>query len=201
MNSNFNDDNEMGKLGENDFAYYANTFLSKKHAYFKLVDVSEDKVYQVLDIDFVAYIDPNYTEKELLRDIKSGNPKKIHNRIENKAIAIEVKTDKRTHDTRNVVYELISHDMPGCLARSYADLVYCVCMGKNDTKDNFTIFERFAIDLHKWRTWIRENSRSINGCDSPIFFKSINKEEDHICNLLCKIETMVRDGIANRISF
>lgn len=189
--SNFDIDKEIGKIGESLFESFGkeNPFITN-HNYHRVEDVSYNKHFQSLDIDFVVYFDEDYTEDMLLRDITDGNPAHYKNRYLNQAMAVEVKTDTRTYDTRNVVYELISHDMPGCMARSYADFIYYVCIS-TDLEHK----ETFMINMHKWRQWIRENIKD----KDKVFTNSINTPQDAICNFLCKIDRMVEDKVASKI--
>ncbi len=69
------------------------------------------KTKQVLDVRF----DPYFKEKDI--DFLQLD-------FENNVNKIEVKADRKAHDTGNIVFETKSKASEGCLARSEADYIY-----------------------------------------------------------------------------
>ena len=94
----FVDDLIFGRKGEDRVFNYLRHHKQTK----AIMDVTKDKKYQEDDIDFLVQT------------------------IEDKIYHIEVKNDKQTDKTGNIVYETMSHTNKGCLARSKADLIYYV---------------------------------------------------------------------------
>lgn len=188
---NFKNDNEIGKIGEALFKLYAET-----HKPYTYIDVSDDQGYQALDIDFVLPFNSEYDEKRIL--LENNFTKDKENRILN-WVTVEVKTDTRTFETRNFVYEILSHDNPGCLARSLADFVFYVAI-EEKTRE---IKEAWMINLQKWRTWIRETSPGLNtkgAKNLPIRLHNFNTYRDKCLNFLCNVETLVEEKIAVKVN-
>lgn len=184
--SNFKNDIEIGKIGENDFKNFVENSSKTK----KLYDVSEDPIFQLLDIDFIQIIKDGYTLEDAKNVfINHSNDKSFFN-------AYEVKTDLVSEKTRNVVYELISHDNPGCGAITRAKYFYYVFLNE------FTheIKERWLIDVKKWRNWIRINSeKEIKDIGKFIRIHNFDRTNDHVLNFLCNIEEMEQQQIAKKI--
>lgn len=164
----FKESNTEGKVGEKMYADYL------KENNINFIDVSDDDYCQLLDIDFIIP-QGNHTKEEILSHIRKGNPYKRKERQQQIGYTVEVKLDKVTHNrfkktngeisngTGNLVYELISHNMSGCLARSYADFVLYVCV---DTFDEYAILKKaYMINLYKWRESMtdsgKENKQSL----------------------------------------
>lgn len=187
---NFNNDNNIyGKFGEDFFESYA---AGKR---LRFVNVTEYPEFQEKDIDFVVLRNTDKTVESLL--FENAFLKKRDSRVQ-EWYTIEVKTDTRTHGTRNVVYEILSHDNPGCLARSAADYVLYVATDDKATK----VLEAWSIKLHEWRTWIREHSSEITGKNdksAAIRLHNYNTWGDACLNFLCNIDTLVAEGIAKKI--
>lgn len=150
----FNDSNLEGQIGEE---MYINYLKDKNIEFF---DVREDLQCQWMDIDFIIPSN-NHTKEEILEEVKHAKPNTRAKRQKEIGYAVEVKLDKVTHNrfkkhngdisegSGNLVYELISHNMPGCLARSYADFILYVCV---DNFDSETILKKaYMINLYKWR--------------------------------------------------
>lgn len=188
----FNNDLLIGEIGEACFIEYANKNLTSSIN--KLIDVRNDKRFQNLDIDFLI-LKNNYSIDNLLKNIRDGHPDIREYRQRNKGYAIEIKTDLRTHGTLgtgNIVYEIISHNMPGCMARCYADFLFYVCLDNN----THNIEKVYFINVYKWREWLCNNN------NLKYFTKSngINNEKDKICNYLCPIKKLIEKNIAKDIT-
>jgi len=188
----FKEDIKIGRIGETDFSDFVIKKLKKKYKYCENISVVEDKDFQLLDIDFICYLNPDYTKEQLLKEITNGNDKDIEKRRENNAITFEVKTDLYCLETGNVAYEFLSFDMPGCLARCYADFIYYVCLDKNRE-----IKKRYVINLKKWRNWIMNNLNKIDKKDTPI--KVFSNTNLHVSLFLTKIENLLKEKIAKSI--
>ena len=188
---NFLNDNEIGKIGENIFEkhfYEYITLNESKGKTLKLVDVRDDKVFQELDIDYVALID-NHAIDDLLINIRSGNPKLIDERVNNIGYTFEVKTDTRTSETGNIVYEILSHNMPGCLARCYADFLIYVCLNRY----NHNIVDAvYSINVHKLRNWLTNNN-------NKKYYKTNAISKEGILNFLINIDSLIDCGVAKKI--
>lgn len=189
---NFNNDLAIGEIGESYFINYAEKYLTSEIN--KLVDVRNDEKFQLLDIDFVI-LKNDYSIDTLLNNIRDGHPDTREHRQRNKGYAIEVKTDLRTHgslETGNIVYEIISHNMPGCMARCYADFLFYVCLDNN----THNIEKIYFINVYKWREWICNNSN----LKKHIRSNAITNEKDKICNYLCPIKNLIENSIAKDIT-
>ena len=149
--ASFEESNKIGSFGEEilEKLYLA---LYKPKGWIK-EDVRGDEEFQRRDIDFL-FLKDGYTKEEYLALCDKGNLSLIQKRRE-WGKGIEVKTDRRTHETRNLVYEIVSHNMPGCMARSYADFVFYVCTDNVPNPSSFK--EVFLIDLYELRRFIVKN--------------------------------------------
>ena len=196
-NPNFKIDDEVyGKFGEKDFEEY---MLSLNYCF---LNVSDNEMYQLADIDYLAskLLDlPCYGLDGI------NNHELIYSREANKRniYKFEVKTDTRAHITRNVVYEIISHDTAGCLGESKADYVYYVFV--DDTSGEIVKKEAWSINLPKWRKYLREHffetkvglreSRETWG----IIKNNYNIHDDCVANLLCNIDMLEKNGVAKKV--
>ena len=187
---NFKVDNDVfGRTGEELFEKYAQ---DKNYSY---IDVREHPDFQDKDIDYAIIFNEEYDIPKILTE---SFTKQKASRMKNWT-TVEVKTDTRTYGTRNLVYELLSHDNPGCLARSLADFVFYVAINDNAT----VIHEAWMVNLQKWRTWIRETSPNLNNNDArdlPIRLHNFNTYGDACLNFLCNVDTLVKEGIAVKIN-
>ena len=197
---NFKTDNDIyGKKGEALFESF-----SAKHGLY-IIDVREGKEFQLRDIDYIIIKNPEYTIERILEEDSFTK----YDKHEKDWISVEVKTDTRTHDTRNLVYEIISHDNAGCLARSCADFIFYVAVNHDATK----IFETWWVKLKEWRRWIRENSYKLNPQkkkDNGVFeenhgkqylkLNNFNTYGDGCLNFLCNVDELVNQGIATKIN-
>lgn len=190
------DDEVYGAFGEKDFVEFANSIG------YRCFDVSNNEYFQIADIDFLI-------SKRIKIGSSTINDKSYYdiifdrNKEKRDIYKFEVKTDTRSFETRNVVYEVISHDFGGCMSASKADYVYYVFV--DDTGDNIVKKEAWSIDLTKWRKYIREKffDTSVLIKDSERIWgirrNNYNTYGDAIGNLLCNIDILGQQGIAKRI--
>lgn len=196
--ANFEESNEIGGFGEQVFEdLYLK--LYKPKGWIKK-DVREDKEFQRRDIDFLLLKD-GYTKEDFLEICDKGNPVLITERRE-WGKGIEVKTDRRTYETRNLVYEIISHNMPGCMARSYADFLFYVCTDNIPNPKYFK--EVFVIDLYELRKFLIKNvflKKPDGRCAIKLHSeeKIDNKQED-ILNLLICVDTINDENVCKDIT-
>lgn len=176
----FNNDNAIGKVGENRLK----EILMASSKTMGVFDLSDKVGYRKYDID--------------IKQIKTDGT----------SVVYEVKTDTYGYITRNVSYELTSHDHAGCLARSNADYVFYVFVNPENHSE---ILESYLIDLEKWRRWIRVNSikfnnkyyryQNENGRKAYLYGflqNSDKKDSDGVpmncLQILCNIDTMVKQS-------
>lgn len=186
----FDDSNIEGQVGEQMYIDYL------KDNNINFIDVREDELCQWLDIDFIIP-QGNHTKKDILDNIRNGNPNKRTQRQKEIGYTVEVKLDKVTHNryinkngmisngTGNLIYELISHNMPGCLARSYADFILYICV---DTFDEQTVLSKaYMINLYKWRQAMVDsidNTQNIKLKSLKYLMVKGIKTEENILNIL-----------------
>lgn len=186
-----------GKIGEQLYIDYAKSINCN------IIDVRNDKQCQLLDIDFIRLYE-NHTKEEVLDNIQNGNPEKKIQRQKEIGYAVEVKLDKATHNrkllngkitygTGNIVYEVISHNMPGCTARTYADFVLYICV---DTFEPVTkLVKAYMINMYNLRKAMTESKELKN----KMIFKqmtyvqenNISTKED-ILNILIPVEEITK---------
>ncbi len=189
----FEKDYELGKIGE-EWAFEA---LSSSPKSVKVEDASGDYRFRLLDVDLVQYLKTKengeqYTLDDVFANLMGkGADKSFFN-------LYEVKTDTVSIRTRNVVYEIISHDGPGCAAISRAN--YFIYAFINEHRE---IREVWLIDVKKWREYIRENSNNVRGMgetkNGGIAINNFNKFKDKVMNILTNIEVMEKKKIAKKI--
>lgn len=186
-----------GKIGEQLYIDYVKSINGN------IIDVRNDKQCQLLDIDFIRTYE-NHTKEEVLDNIQNGNPEKRIQRQKEIGYAVEVKLDKATHNrklingkithgTGNIVYEVISHNMPGCTARTYADFVLYICV---DTFEPVTkLIKAYMINMYNLRKAMTESKELKN----KMIFKqmtyvqenNIQTKED-ILNILIPVEEITK---------
>lgn len=167
----FNNDAKIGKIGEN----CLRCKLSRQKTDGKIqyyIDNTMDRKSQKDDIDFT-----------ILKN--DGN-----------TITYECKTDCYAINTRNISYELTSHDFAGCLGRSNSDYIYYVFVNESKMPT-----EEYLISLQEWRRWIGENSQDIKPYEKgprnklQLFYS----KDIGVLQFLCNIDCMVNDGIAKKM--
>jgi hypothetical protein len=192
---NFNKDLIIGKKGE---AWVYERLASSEKAV-GVRNVAEDRRFMLLDVDFIQFLrnkengEP-YTEDDVFNGLMDKDADHSY------YIMYEVKTDTVSLGSRNVVYELISHDGPGCAALSRAKYFFYIF-----TDDSTEIREVWLIDMKMWRQYIRENidignivkmTETRNG---GVAFNNFNKHGDRVLNILTNIEIMEKEKIAKKI--
>lgn len=121
MRGNFYKDIEDGKKGE-EVAY---SLLKNSSQNKTVMDVRNDPYFQELDIDFLA-------EK--------------HSGI---IIKYEVKTDRKAHESGNLVYEKTTSGNIGCLEKSHADFILYYLVETN---------QMYGFWLHDLKAYINRNN-------------------------------------------
>lgn len=201
----FDDSNKIGLIGENLLERY----LSYHRRKYK--DVHDNKYFQHLDIDFVQFSPDVYTDDDscldlfLDSDVRSGNPNVYLKRRKEIGIGIEVKVDCVTHNrkrrkdgtisegTGNMVYEIISHNMPGCLARTYADYILYVCVDDFDETGVYKFVKVYMTETVKLRGWMTKKE---NECYlKPKSIEMIDGQLENINNYLILVDKLKNDKI------
>ncbi len=201
----FDESNKIGLIGEELFERYISF---KGHKY---KDVRDIKKFQYLDMDFVLFNPDVYTEDDSCldlfheSDIRSGNPSVYIRRRNEIGMGVEVKVDCVTHNrkrrkdgtisdgTGNMVYEIISHNMPGCLARTYADYILYVCVDDFDEAGVYKFVKVYLVETVKLRCWItkKKNERYLK----PKSIEMIDGQLENINNYLILVEKLVKDEV------
>ena len=115
----FEKDLKIGEIGEKEcFWHLLNSKKTKQ-----VIDVRYDPFFQALDVDFLQLDNNNHVNK------------------------IEVKTDRKGHETGNLFYETETTTNEGCLKRSQADYVYYYLP---ETKETWVIL------LPKLKYWLAQ---------------------------------------------
>lgn len=193
------DDEVLGKFGEDDFEKYA---TENGYEYF---NARNDEMCQLADVDFISAKQFTIVNKTVNGFTKKGLL--YHRDKDDRDITkIEVKTDTRSYETRNVIYEFISHDFAGCMGECKADYVYYVFVNVTDNKE-IVKKEVWYIDLSKWREYVRIHFfghgkyETFYDVERKWGIRTINQNEndDRIANFLCNIEKLEEHGIAERI--
>lgn len=193
----FQDSLQDGKIGEQLYIDYVKSINGN------IIDVRNDKQCQLLDIDFIRTYE-NHTKEEVLDNIQNGNPDKRIQRQREIGYAVEVKLDKATHNrklingkmtygTGNIVYEVISHNMPGCTARTYADFVLYICV---DTFEPVTkLIKAYMINMYNLRKAMTESKELKNKMIlkqmTYVQENNIPTKED-ILNILIPVEELIK---------
>jgi hypothetical protein len=201
----FDDSNKIGLIGESLFERYISS-IGRKYK-----DVRDIKNFQYLDIDFVLFNSDVYTEDDSCLDvfyeseIRSGNPSVYIKRRNEIGMGIEVKVDCVTHNrkrrkdgtfsegTGNMVYEIISHNMPGCLARTYADYILYVCVDDFDETGVYKFVKVYLVETVKLREWMTKKE---NECYlKPKSIEMIDGQLENINNYLIPVDKLKNDKI------
>lgn len=131
----FKKDIETGRIGEKKTLDFLNSLDITYH----VEDVTEDKLWMGLDVDFI-YI------------TKNGEIYKI-----------EVKTDTIAHISGNIVYETISnkhYNTEGCFSKSNADMIFYYLS---------EVDELYYINTYLLREYVSENKNRLNEVDMGDF--------------------------------
>lgn len=184
--SDFKHDAEhFGKIGEEDLK----SVLLSSNKTVELIDTSSREDFYDYDIDIVQMTEGGHTLDEVLAILRQNSIHKIPF-----AHTYEAKADTVSVSSRNIIYEVLSHDNPGCLAKSKAEFIYYAFLDKNDN-----VVERYLIDLKKWRQWIREHCKDCNR-SKYLILNNFDRTHDGVMNFLCNIDKMVEDGVAKDVN-
>lgn len=160
---NFSYDNIEGKVGEG----FCLSYLKSKNPEDRIFDVSDVRIFQLLDIDFVLaktdeacdtvrrFISEGQVSGGILDEILKSED----------VMTIEVKTDTRTcglHPTGNVLFEVVSHRSPGTY-NTRARYVFYICSRETgEFSGVFDISAVYIIDMWKLREWHLRNHDEYN---------------------------------------
>ncbi len=187
----FRDSNKEGQIAEDLMIEYWNS----KGCDF--IDVRTDKFFQDLDVDFIIP-KKGYT-KESCCNVNDKNEIKKYGHL------VEIKLDKVihsrhkckngviSHGTGNFVYELISHNNPGCLARCYADLLIYVCVDVYD--EVYKLEHAYLIDLYNLRKYMTKNHNKLQLKG----IQNIDNIEENVLNILINIKDIENIGGEDKI--
>ena len=185
---NFEYDNLEGKMGEN----FCLSYLESKYPKTSIFDVSDVRLFQLMDIDFVLGKTPQAAD--LVRNFLNGGAQlseDLDSILKSDDImTIEVKTDTRTcglHPTGNVVFEVVSHRSPGTYATRAHHVFYLCAKETGEGTGVFDISNVYIINMWKLREWHFKNHASCNrtfAYDENIDFR-------------LPVNRLVSDGVAN----
>ena len=186
----FSYDNIEGKIGEN-FCY---EYLSSKYPKTSIFDVSDIRLFQLMDIDFVLGKTPQTAD--FVRKLLKGNVNQSEDLDtilkSDDIMTIEVKIDTRTcglHPTGNVVFEVVSHRSPGTY-NTRAHYVFYICSKEtSEGSGEFDISNVYIIDMWKLRVWHMNNHPSCN--KTYVYDKAID--------FRFPVDRLVSDGVAKPV--
>lgn len=201
----FDDSVDVGLIGERLFERY----ISSNGCKYK--DVRDDSRFQHLDIDYVLFNPEVYTKDGscldlfLDSDIFSGVESVYGKRRREVGTSVEVKVDTRTHNrklredgtvypgTGNMVYEIISHNMPGCLARTYTDYILYICVDDFDEKGVYRVVKVYRAETVKLRNFMTKdwNVRYLK----PKSLHKVDGRVENINNYLIPVAKLVESGV------
>jgi hypothetical protein len=170
--SYIHDINKYGGGGEKIFlALEGGNFSRKKY---RIFDVTKDKQYQFVDVDFVISKDGAIDKlPEIEKVLALDSFEKV-----------EVKVDTRALETGNLPYEVVSHGSTGWSVLTKATYVYMILCIEGGGE---TIAKKIMwIDMNKWHSFAqnRNTTKKLN----------IIKNES-IVDLLCRINDMREYGV------
>ena len=124
---NFREDIETGKIGEKKTL----DFLNSLDMTYRVEDVTEDELWQKLDVDF-------------LQIVKDGE-----------IYRIEVKTDTIAHKSGNIVYEHtsnIKYNTKGCFEKTKSDIMFYYLS---------EVDELYYINIYELRKYVNESKKTL----------------------------------------
>lgn len=186
----FDYDNLEGKMGEN----FCLEYLKSKYPKTFIFDVSEVRLFQLIDIDFILGKTPQAAD--FVRNFLNGGAQLSEDLDtilkSDDIMTIEVKTDTRTcglHPTGNVIFEVINHRSPGTYA-TRAHYVFYVCSRETGEKSGvFDISNVYIIDMLKLKEWHRKNHASCS--------KTYSYDEN--IHFRFQANRLVSDGVAKEL--
>lgn len=190
------DDEIYGKFGESDFIDFCRNYN------LNILDVSKILAFQIADIDFLVSKNKiDFNDKRKMNDLIFSN-----NVSKRDIYKFEVKTDTRSYETRNIVYEVISHDFAGCGAKTMCDYFYYVFVtDENGDGSNIVKREVWKIGVKKLRELLRKVFFSGKYSRRELCEKfglrgnNYDTNGDKVANILCNIEKLNEFGIAKRL--
>lgn len=186
----FDYDNVEGKFGEN----FCLSYLESKYPKTSIFDVSDVRLFQLMDIDFVLGKTPQTADfvRKFLNDGASLQEDLDTILKSDEIMTIEVKTDTRTcglHPTGNIIFEVINHRSPGTYA-TRAHYVFYVCSRETGEKSGvFDISNVYIIDMWKLKEWHRKNHASCS--------KTYSYDEN--IHFRFQANRLVSDGVAKEL--
>jgi hypothetical protein len=186
----FDYDNVEGKLGEN----FCLSYLESKYPKTSIFDVSDVRLFQLMDIDFVLGKTPQAAD--FVRNFLNGGAQLSEDLDtilkSDEIMTIEVKTDTRTcglHPTGNVVFEVVSKRSPGTYA-TRAHYVFYICSKETaETSGVFDVSNVYIINMWKLRGWHYKNHAS---CRKTFAY-------DYNIDFRLPINKLVSDGVAKEL--
>lgn len=194
----FYNDDAIGKFGEE-------LFIRDFKSQYVIANVSDIPVWQMIDVDFIITKTNLAEATEKWSKLRSDSFEDFNMLRNDKTISkVEVKTDTRSFDTRNVVYEIIANGKKGWAGCTEADYIYYVFVDGN--KKNLFAREVWWINMMRWRDFVRVNFFDKNSNPSQFGIMKNNYDEStaygkttRVANLLCNIDVMQRYGIAIKL--
>ena len=187
----FTDSNKEGQIAEDLMVKYW------KSTDCDFIDVRTDKFYQDLDVDFIVP-KKGYTKEFCANVSDKREIKKYGHLVEIKLDKVihsryECKNGVLSHGTGNFVYEVISHNNPGCLARCYADLLIYVCV---DVYEGVYKLEHvYLLDMYNLRKYMTKNYNKLKLKG----LQNIDNIEENILNILIPIKEIENIGGVDKI--
>ena len=116
----FAEDLSFGREGE----AVVRNLLESSGNFESIIDCSNDKYFQQKDIDVLALVNDGHIAK------------------------YEVKTDRKAHETGNIVFEIKTNENIGCLAKTEADFVMYYIEGNDRV---------YCFNAEQMRRYLRQN--------------------------------------------
>ena len=151
-------------------------------------DVSDVEEFRIFDIDILQYNNDETNSEKVLNAYYMGKTTSAAD-----AVAYEVKTDTYGLISRNIVFEDISNNNSGCMARTKADYLFYVFVDKNNE-----IVEEYLINVKKLRWWLMSNFGKINQCDY-LQSRSMRRGQDNTGIFLINIDHLVSDKTSGAV--
>lgn len=186
MKKDFDEQNKLGKIGENYFEKDISTELKPGT---RLINVSSNDTLENFHVDFIL-ADKNISDDEAIESIITKSMKGIKK-------LYEIKTDTEILNTRNMYFEVSSSaNKLGWAFTTVAD--YLIYYGIDE---NENIQEGWKINVKKYREWFLDIHRlpkrgTWNGKCKTSIFKSAGRDKN---SWLTSIDSLVDYGIAKRL--
>ena len=157
----YKDIKRYGKFGED-------IFIEKiSNSRFQIIDVTKNEFYQKQDVDFILV--PENGE----------------------IVLVEVKTDTRAWETKNLPYEVISHGHYGWSITTKATHVFFVLAKEDKETKELEYVGWLIVDMKKWHEY----------CQNPKTEKIANFiKNEQISDILCNITHLIEEGVITKKS-